>query len=342
MSGYAIVLTAMIGCLAARGFSATALALTIGVFVFAGLLNASYAVRRRDDRVLAHRAALDRVVQLQWVATAVLGMALVVGIGTIDSPPLQDVSDVVQALIVGVAVGVASVYASALIDWYWVLPKISGMVGLAPCERVGGEGFAGVTKIWFFHRAAATTVVTFVLAGVPGYLAGQAGSGGEGAALAILGSALAIGYNSVGNAVTPAFRQAFNPRLLVGDLIRVRAHPEDPCLTDAYVVDVSIQGLKYKVCDELDDATPRFVSKGTLLRIDDIQTTNPARDPKPMCPGVEQCRAVNWYCFRNPIAYAARDSDATSPAPWTPARAVEGPKPQDATWSPYGPDTGEE
>jgi hypothetical protein len=318
MTAYALIVITASGAIAARGFPATALGLSIGLLAVGAALEASYLVRRRSDRVLSHRRGLDRVVRAQWIGIGVLGSLIAVAVGHIDPPPLAHTAEFVQTLVVGVAIAVPAIYVSSIVDWYWVLPKVSGMAGVAPCERVGGEGFAGVTKIWLFHRAAATAIVTVVLAAVPGYMAGTTGDGSESAAWVILGSALAIGYNSVNTGLTTAFRYAFNPELYVGDIIRVRADPEDAGLKDAYVVDVSIQGLKYKLVEDALRGEPCFLAKGEPLRIDDIATTRRSRQPRPPCPSVASCQAANWYCFRNPNAHVARASDAVAPLPWEP------------------------
>jgi hypothetical protein len=80
-----------------------------------------------------------------------------------------------------------------------------------------------VTNLWLFHRSAATTIVTAVAAGVPGYLAGTSHNGAAGTAYALLGSALAIGYNSVTSGIKQAFFYAFNTTVEVGDVIMIRA-----------------------------------------------------------------------------------------------------------------------
>lgn len=316
MTTYAAVIVLALAGLAARGFEQTAAAIAAAVAVVGVLLDVSYVLRRERDRVLEHRRRLDRVVRLQLAAIAIAGSIAAVAIGEIEPPPLADAHDLVQTLILGIVVAAVTVFVSAMVDWYWVLPKVSGLVGLAPCERVGGEGFAGVTKIWFFHRAAATTIVTFVLAGVPGYMAGTTGGDGRAsAAWVILGTALALGYNAVTGALTTAFRYAFNPQLFVGDVIRVRANPEDATLRDAYAVDVSIQGLKYVMLDDRPQ-DPCFLSKGALLRIEDIERTHRSPAPRQPCPDVASCRAVNWYCFRNPNAHAGSATRAATPVPW--------------------------
>lgn len=316
MTAYSVATIVALGLLSARGFPGTAAGVAVGVLTLAAALDASYTVRRQRDRALAHRRDLDLVVRAQWLGIGVAGSAMAAALGRFDLAPLAGTVPIVQTVVIGLTVAAPAVYLSSLVDWYWIVPKVSGMVGAAPCERVGGEAFAGVTKIWLFHRAAATAIVTFVLAGVPGYMAANATDGGEGAAWVILGSALAIGYSSFNDGVAAAFRYAFDPPRYVGDLVRVRADPEDPELADAYLVDVSIHGMKYKLLSDADGGDPRFVNKGDRLRMDAVATAPRVRQPVAPCPGVENCRAVNWYCFRNPVAHKPKASADLEPCPW--------------------------
>lgn len=323
MTAYSVATVVALGLLSARGFPGTAAGIAIGVVAVAAALDASYLVRRRRDRALAHRRRLDLVVRVQWLGIGVAATATATALGRFDFAPLAAAVPIAQTVVIGLTVAAPAVYLSSLVDWYWILPKVSGMAGQAPCERVGGEAFAGVTKIWLFHRAAATAIVTFVLAGVPGYMAANSTDGGEGAAWVIFGSALAIGYNSLNNGLTTAFRYAFDPPRYVGDLVRVRAHPEDSELADAYLVDASIHGMKYKLLSDTDGSDPRFIDKGDRVRMDAVATTPRVRDPVAPCPGVENCRAVNWYCFRNPVAHELKASGDVAPCPW-PAREQSG------------------
>jgi hypothetical protein len=316
MSAFVVFVVVGLAGLAARGFGATTVSIALGVFVTGIALELSYRVRRSPQRIMDHRRKLDTVVRVQLLAIVIAGVVATVGFGAFESAPLEHAIPVVQAMIVGIVIASTAIYVSSLVDWYWVLPKVSGMVGLAPCERTGGERFAGVTKLWFFHRAAATTVVTFVLAGVPGYLASTSDGGTVSTGWVVLGSALAIGYNSVNSGLTAAFRYSFNPRFFVGDVIRVRANPEDAELCDAYVVDVSIQGAKFKVLPGAAPSKAKFVDKGSLLPIAEIDRTNRTRDPHRACDHAEACRAMNWYCFRNPNAHAGGDSDEARPVPY--------------------------
>jgi hypothetical protein len=305
MTMYAVANVVAIGLLAARGFPGTAEGLALGVALLSAILELSYRVRREDERVFEHRRVLDRIVRRQWLAIGVVGGGIAVACDVADWAPLQHAADLVQALIFGCAVVAPAVYVSAAIDWWWIVPKISGTTGVTPCALAGSTQFEGTTKVWYAHRAAATLIVTVVLAGVPGYMASQTGTSGTGGAVyAVIGSLLAVGYNAVNTGLLVAFRYAFNPRFHVGHTIRVNSKEHGGSLRDAYVVDVSIAGLTYKESSALtDDGRPRFATKGVQMSTDTMAQTDPAENPRRFCPHHQQCRAINWYCFRHPNAH---------------------------------------
>jgi hypothetical protein len=318
LTAYVCVLLLALGLLSLRGFPATATALAAGLTAYAALLDLSYQVRRRHriSLVLPHRRTLDKIVRGQWLCVLVIGCGLSQGLGAANVHPLADDGALVQALVFGLTVGVTTVYASSLVDWYWVLPKVSGIVGPPPCTNVGGKAYEGVTKIWFFHRATATALLTFILAGVPAYVAGTIGdSGSERAILTALGAALAIGFNAVNAGTVWALRQFLGPRLLVGGYIRTRKSIEDKSPQDAYLVDVAIQGVKYKLEK---DVTGKFVNDGELLPFHEADRVLKSPRESPICPSLRECRAANWYCIRNRNANGPLAPDDKMPAPLPP------------------------
>jgi hypothetical protein len=307
MTGYTVLLVVALLALAARGFALAAGVIALGVFAFGAGMDAVYVRRRLATRLMAPRRRLDRIVRRQLLVIGALGIAVVAVGEATGYDPLHHVAASVKAIVIGAVVGVATVYVSSLLDWYWVMPKVSGTTGPAPCEHSGNERWAGVTDIWFFHRAVSTSVVIGILAGVPAYIAGHSGS--DGTAWALLGAALAVGYSSVNTGVRVALSFAFNAPIHVGDIIRVRADPEDPYLQDAYVVDVSIQGLKYMLVGRDDAGPPKFTNKGEQLSMEELLKIRRNRKARSPCPSAAQCQAINWYCHRNPLANTRSDPD---------------------------------
>ena len=256
-----------------------------------------------------HRARLDKVVLSQWLASSAGGAVSAVGVWVAGGPPFH-AGDLVQALTVGASVALTAVFCSSLVDWYWILPRIGGIGGPAPCEDPGGEQWKYPTAIWLFHRGAATTLVVAVIAGVPIYLIAQAHDPGTAAVLAAVAAALGGAVALINTRGIAALTHAFNQPIYVGDTIYVD-HPgereNDPRVRRrAYVVDVSIQGLKYKLLVGDKYEGPAFVRKGhgPVDRDDEVRAIEVDRPEGPaVAPCREGCSGVNWYCRCNEHAY---------------------------------------
>jgi hypothetical protein len=326
LSVYAFLIVCAVSLIALRDLEYLGLGVSVGVALFAALLDGTYLTRTRKRRayVLWFRRKLDRIVRAQWFALAVAGSAVSVTLHAAGAHPLDHAATWVDAVSIGALIATATLYVSAVVDWYWILPTISGMTRNPPCMRSGAKAFHGVTKVWYFHRAAATTMFTFVLAAVPAYIAGTiSNSGSERAALTLFATALAIGFNAAVSGTAGTFKQFLSPSVVIGDIIRVRESVENPEPKDALVVDVSIQGLKYAILkpeDEAYDADPEF-SEGVLMPIDEVpRAIRSQRKHKP-CESVEKCKAVNWYCLRNPNANQEFEPNDQTPADLTAVKA---------------------
>lgn len=326
LSVYAFLIVCTVGFIALRGLEYLGLGISVGVTLFAALLDGTYLgrTRRRRGYVLWYRRKLDWIVRTQWFALAVAGSTVSVTLHAAGAHPLDHAATWADAVSIGALIATVTLYVSAVVDWYWVLPTISGMTRNPPCMRSGAKAFHGVTKVWYFHRAAATTMFTFVLAAVPAYIAGTiSNSGSERAALTLLGTALAIGFNAAVSGSAGAFKQFLSPTVVVGDIIRVRESVENPEPKDALVIDVSIQGLKYTILkpeDEAYDPDPEF-GEGVLMPIDEVpRAIRSSRKHKP-CESVEKCKAVNWYCLRNPNANHEFEPNDQTPADLTAVKA---------------------
>lgn len=308
------VFVAALVALSARGLTSETVWLAVALIVYASLLDSSYLVRRRRRAMLAlpHRRQLDKVVRYQWLCIGILGLTIGLVFEATDFLPLENASILVHSIIFGAVVAISVVYASSLIDWYWVLPRVSGIVSPPPCVRVGGKYYDGVTKVWYLHRATATALFTFVLAGVPAYAAGEATNGTNSTVLTLVGAALAIGYNTVNSGTLHAFSEFLSPVVSVGGFVSLRRKIQDAEPQDAYVVDVAIQGIKYRF---VADADGEFIEDGTLLKYHEIDRELVVERKEPVCPSLDQCRAINWYCLRNRNANGEIDPDDRKPAP---------------------------
>lgn len=314
MTPYTVVMLVALALLALRGFTTATGVVAGGIVLFGASLDVAYMRERKPERLRAHRVKLDRVVREQLLVIGLAGVALAVVLSVTGYAPLERVGRLIEALIVGLTVAIGAIYSSALVDWYWVLPKVSGVVGKAPCEAPGQERWAGVTNIWLFHRGVATFTVMGVLAGVPAFMAGTSHSGSLTVVWAFISLTLTIAYNRLYDGVLTSFSHAFNAPIEVGDIVRIREDLEDAELTDAYVVDMSIQGLKYVPLPPPPE--PRFALKGQLLRWNVADKVRRIPCEHAPCSDPDHCQAVNWYCHRNPRAHGRINNDeGTGPAP---------------------------
>jgi hypothetical protein len=195
-----------------------------------------------------------------------------------------------NATVTAATIGSAAVMASALVDWFWVLPRVSGMAGEAPCELAGRERWARTTSIWLFHRSAATLVVAGAVTGVALYMADTAKSNNSAkTAWFVIGGTFVTAVAPFVNASAKALWLAFNPTTTIGDTVDIHGR-------DCIVVDVSLQGAKYL----LPGSVPRtdFDRKEDgSFSLDDFGRY--PRRPNLPAPCAGGCAKANWYCRHN-------------------------------------------
>ncbi|MDQ3933065.1 MAG: hypothetical protein M3340_00355 [Actinomycetota bacterium] len=308
MTRYAgIVIAAFAICVAVGLPEAAAYGAAV-VLVAALILDGGYrfALRRASRPAPEHRTRLDRLVRTQWGlsagAGAVLGaLGLIVGLGLLD-PPL-----IVRVVIVAGTVAIVTIFTSSLVDWYWILPRMGGIVRRAPCEEAGGQKWARVTGVWQFHRAVATLVVSGCVTGVAAYM-GQVSEDDAKTAWFVVAAVFAAATLAFNSASLRLLFSALNPRQHVGDLVDIHGRP-------VYIVDIAIQGAKYKRLDNRapaadpgpdppDDPPPDrpFGDKSDgSLSLDDLGRYPTANDHVPPC--ATRCTAINVYCRHNEAAY---------------------------------------
>ena len=216
----------------------------------------------------------------------------------------------------------AAIYVSSLVDWFIILPRISGQLGVRPCRSrspyfaVAPRTWKETTRWWYIHRIATTLTVRAALALIAANVVGEAanlGLGGKGIVAAV--TALAAVYIS---ALPSAIRQAFDPQRVVSEVIEV-GRIEPPRLRlpwreaaipvyrgRFYIQDVDIAGLQlvdlstHELADEGEEAEIEFPRHPTELALARIAATTEA-SPATSCAG--RCGKANWYCVENPLAF---------------------------------------
>jgi hypothetical protein len=133
--------------------------------VCALLLNSSYA------RVLGQRGRPARRIEGDRHVIGCLALALIAPMGVAlvasQTDVVHDVEvwDFTRAEIAAIMVGACALFVlillSSLIDWYYIRPRIDGVVWRPPCRSAGDRRWKRVTRRWYLHRGLAT--VAYVL-----------------------------------------------------------------------------------------------------------------------------------------------------------------------------------
>lgn len=312
MTNYAVCVALTLVAVTGLGIWPLAAGLAACILVAGLALQRSYRVWMGTATVPPHRAPLDRLVFCQWALSGGAGLIVAVCIGAtgihilhIDTP-----LRVVQAVAGAASLALTAVFISGLVDWYWVLPRVGGLGDhLAPCEAPG-ERWKYPTAIWLLHRGLATALVVASIAAVPFFLATTLGSPMAKAVLSVVGVAVGAGMAALNQRGLASVTNAFNQPIYIGDTIFVNQPGEEDGAPvrrrRAYVVDISVQGLKYQYLDRGEYTGPAFERKGhgPVLGGDEYRAIERAEKAMTIPCREGGCTCVNWYCRNNPRAYS--------------------------------------
>lgn len=294
MTRYAAVIVAALVIRSATGgwvmsLYAAGCLLLAGVILDGGL---RWALRSAKAGVPKHRQPLDVIVRKQWLGAGLLGILVALGVGLSGVDTLH-LDRFLNAVVTAGTLAVIAIYISSLIDWHWILPRVSGVVRQAPCEAAGGQRWARVTGVWLFHRAVATLLVTGALSGVLLYMSQTSDDDNEKTIWLVASAIVTAAVLAFNAASLRSLWLAFNPRLHVGDILDLHGRP-------CYVVDVSLQGAKYMIVDgrersQFSDKYDGSFSLEEFSRYPKVVGASP--------PCRDRCTKVNWYCRHNPHAH---------------------------------------
>lgn len=332
--GQAAVLAILLIGAAAVGSPLAALVLAgVGALVVFGL-----RTKYRGDVAAAgtptprHRERLDLIVSGD--ARAALGAGLVaggllvaLGIGARDI----GAAAATPVLLAGSAIGV---YLSSLVDWYVILPRISGQLGVRPCrdEHSRHPRFPRTwresTRWWFIHRIAAALILRFGLSfavafTIKRYVTFPGGS-------FVVATIAVAGFASYRAAAFRAFFEAGHPTFIVGRTVRCAKAKRQPLRTlklgrrtfripglkkeavgdhgpRMYVYDVALECVQLARVADREREVPRdsddkvvFESDPEKVLLKDIGAVKPGT-PFAGCEG--RCSGINWYCIENPRCF---------------------------------------
>ncbi|MDQ3742738.1 MAG: hypothetical protein M3320_03555 [Actinomycetota bacterium] len=289
------------------------------------VLRRQYVARRRkwhapSDRAgVRSREPLDRLMDRWAVATiaaGAFGVVLAVTVGYDGSQRIAATSAAIAILFVA-----GGMYWSSLIDWFWVTPRVSGLLGHRSCRPQPDDGassvsWESVTRWWLVHRAVSAILVSLGVAGLLATLAGVIAAVFEAdpaaqAMLATLVLIIAAAMQIYRRHVARAWQLILHPETRVGMAF------EDRDVGACWPVDVALEGMKVVRLSEherrrqaaLVGSAPRFYSeKGdTTIPLDEVQTRRRAVGNF-SCRGT--CTGINWYCIENPDAWFKSVGDA--------------------------------
>lgn len=230
--------------------------LSSATVIAASALTLAYRLRLRQagDRP-EERSRLDQFVVALWlVATLVpLGFAVAFKLGEYDALNPGTLGDVVIA---ATSVSMTAIFVSSLVDWYWILPRIRGLIRPAPWTSPDDPIWSTLTRVWLLHRAMTTLVVSAATIAVPVCMWFVSTGATRDAWLAVaivLAAALAP--------LNESLKFVIHLPVKVGETVLLDDGP-------AYIVDVSLQGAKFKLLD--DSLEFPLVSSDGLIPLDDL------------------------------------------------------------------------
>lgn len=221
-----------------------------------------------------------------------------------------------RGLAVTAAGMVGTWYASSLVDWSWVRPRLRGMgkVSQLPCQTSTSQTWRHLTQVWLTHRIAAYIVGRIgVLVGIALLIISfhpKLTSSAASAAATVV-AALAIFYL---NRVVPIGALVTNPPIQVGDKV-VLAEEFGTGIARRpvyYVVDVAVEGVKLVELDQDDQPLEATVDRGhdRSLSLTDVGKLLRARQRFSGCGAA--CSKANEYCPLG-LGKAAEESSLRSP-----------------------------
>jgi hypothetical protein len=177
--GQAIAVCVLLSALAIIGRPLLAVAMAAVGTVWVLAMNHLYARRLGDQGRTERRAYGDRAIALQLLVA--YGIPVLVGLvvyftGASVDPAIKPFrSSEVQGLAGVLAATITAWLISSHVDWYYVRPRIDGVVIPPPCQTSRDSMWKGVTRKWYIHRTfasvttmaavvAVATIVTVVLA----------------------------------------------------------------------------------------------------------------------------------------------------------------------------------
>lgn len=248
-----------------------------------------------------HRQRLDVLVAGDARAALIPPLVLATFV-VATSAPLPAVASYVRDAVAVVAFVSVVVFGSSLCDWYLILPRVTGMLGLRPCREDGRfktfpSTWREVTRWWYIHRIVAAFFLVYGLALALGLLV--AGLTGAASPWVDLSLTVVLGtFGAYRKALLPAVKEAAHPRLIVGQTVCTRFGER------RYVFDVALEGVQHVSAEKFEqraeemkpDERPKFESRPERIPLTAVDEMGDA----PRYRGCDhRCAGISWYCIEN-------------------------------------------
>jgi len=321
---HAVVLAVLLLASGVLGASLLALLCALAAATAAALLNLRYRhdVKVTQASIPPHREKLDDVVANDAMAALGPATLLVAASWAAGIGPDGDAAATARIAVGFLAIAAATIYLSSLVDWYVILPRVSGQLGPRPCRDRDPQfpfphSWKEVTRWWYIHRIVATLAFRFLLAAAIAAVLGQFIGAGEQAKI-LAGLVLGI-FATYVSTLSSAVFQGAQPKLLVGETVIVTPRPRrqwwppftkvyPPALAGRqYVIDVSVEGIHMTAAAprELPDPPgPRFVCEADRLAL--VNHDSARLSPREFSGCADRCSGINWYCIDNPRCFEAK------------------------------------
>jgi hypothetical protein len=279
-----------------------------------------------------HREELDRVVAIDPLFTIVPATAFAALLLTGRLQPIVDVP-AVHGIVSALTPTAAVIWGSSLVDWYLILPRISGQLGPRPCRAAEEEErfpfpetWREVTRWWYIHRSIGTLAFRLGLILAAGALASSLSDLGLLARLFGWTITFAFGGYAIltiwrGFTLSRQVKQAGHVKGIVGQTVVVKRpagerHPwlfwrELPALQfdgRRYVVDIALESIQHTRAEPREEENlsrlPRFEKEVDSLELSDIGALKVGHPKFSGCAG--RCSGINWYCIENPRCFQTK------------------------------------
>jgi hypothetical protein len=276
-----------------------------------------------------HREKLDRVVSFDPLFTLVPATVLAALFLSGRLQPIVDVAAIHGAAIALVPTA-AVIWGSSLVDWYLILPRISGQFGHRPCRAAEEEEhfpfpytWKEVTRWWYIHRAIAALIFHLGLsAAIAAVFVTLTGFEFLGHAVAgfvmLMFGAYALLAVLRGSTLAKEVAQAGHTKGIVGQTVTVerraggrhslqfwRKLPALEIDGRRLVVDVALESIQLVRVAPREQPEPqaplRFEKDFDSVPLADVDAIRQANSKFCGCSG--RCSGINWYCIENPRCF---------------------------------------